>query len=347
MVLFTLNKFDPETLTVKKSTKGKFPRTEHAQIKQEIKDFIMSFRPTLHKKVPRLVFPDGKSVRDIHKLYISDKVGKRRVSYSLFAKVCHAFAKAWIEREFGPLEEKTNKKAEPSLAPEPVPVDYLIECCVSTCSKTFMSSEADSCSFTFPCHDLKQRNLWIKAVNRVLNSDDQIWMPTEQSRICSDHFVGKRWSIDRKSVSYYPTIFPVFLCSNCSYESFQLEDTLEHEECCIRISKSMSRKKSNDRFKCSLCDFSNSNQYRMKKHIKEHHNEDEDDITDGETFEIYEKKPGVKSEKAERTEELPPDDDDEDNIDDFDWPLEEDFDDPLNDVTEPQEDDEINSQQLD
>lgn len=54
--------------------------------------------------------------------------------------------------------------------------------------------------FRFP-KDLKRRRAWVKAVNR------EKWVPNDESRICSAHFVGGWHSDDPSDENYRPTIF--------------------------------------------------------------------------------------------------------------------------------------------
>ena len=44
----------------------------------------------------------------------------------------------------------------------------------------------------------------------VTSPNGSAWMPKDQSRICSEHFVGNKKSDDPRSPSYNPSIFAGF-----------------------------------------------------------------------------------------------------------------------------------------
>jgi len=54
--------------------------------------------------------------------------------------------------------------------------------------------------------DKEQSFAWAKAINRA-NEDGSLWMPRHFDRICSAHFVSGKFSTDRLSPDYRPTIF--------------------------------------------------------------------------------------------------------------------------------------------
>ena len=55
--------------------------------------------------------------------------------------------------------------------------------------------------------DKEQSFAWAKAINRA-NEDGTLWMPRHFDRICSAHFITGKFSTDRRSPDYRPTIFP-------------------------------------------------------------------------------------------------------------------------------------------
>ncbi len=65
-------------------------------------------------------------------------------------------------------------------------------CCVLGCDSTKDRVKL----FAFSTKDLEQRELWIKAVNRV-NPDGSIWRPKLHSRVCSRHFTKGTPSLAR------------------------------------------------------------------------------------------------------------------------------------------------------
>ncbi|XP_064455059.1 uncharacterized protein LOC135366316 [Ornithodoros turicata] len=82
-------------------------------------------------------------------------------------------------------------------------------CCLVDCSNTYSRCPPGTRFFSFPtrpCY-VHQRQEWIRAVRRC-NSDKSSWVPTKNSRICSEHFYGGVQSKDPSSPSYAPTIFP-------------------------------------------------------------------------------------------------------------------------------------------
>ena len=89
-------------------------------------------------------------------------------------------------------------------------------CCVVGCHRETLRDgtlrDKDKVSFfRFPAaanvRNPEKRQLWIKAVSRK-NDDGSDWEPSEWSRICSDHFVGKWHHDDPSHPDYKPSIFP-------------------------------------------------------------------------------------------------------------------------------------------
>ena len=68
-------------------------------------------------------------------------------------------------------------------------------CCVVGCSN---NSKAKGVKlFSIPTRNLEQRELWLKAINR-LNKDGNPWLARKWSKICSVHFVGGKPSPTRE-----------------------------------------------------------------------------------------------------------------------------------------------------
>ncbi|XP_022345962.2 uncharacterized protein LOC111138337 [Crassostrea virginica] len=78
----------------------------------------------------------------------------------------------------------------------------VIQCVIYQCSnRQGENARSKGISFfRFP-KDNKKRKAWIRAINR----DD--WVPSEYSRVCSEHFVGGWHSEDVEDENYRPTIF--------------------------------------------------------------------------------------------------------------------------------------------
>ena len=78
----------------------------------------------------------------------------------------------------------------------------VIHCVVYQCSNRQNSNakENGTSLFRFP-KDLRKRKAWVNAVNRAH------WLPNENSRICSTHFVDGWHSDDPDDVNYRPTLF--------------------------------------------------------------------------------------------------------------------------------------------
>ena len=79
-------------------------------------------------------------------------------------------------------------------------------CCVVNCHVNQKNKPEGTKFYSFPelCH--KQKNLWIKAVNRI-NPDGSEWIPSKYSAICSNHFAGGRKSNKEDHPAFIPTIF--------------------------------------------------------------------------------------------------------------------------------------------
>ncbi|XP_064467669.1 uncharacterized protein LOC135378546 [Ornithodoros turicata] len=86
-------------------------------------------------------------------------------------------------------------------------------CCVVHCSNRegdLSKETGDYLTFhRFPGRkkETERRQRWIAAVRRT-RQDGQRWLPTSNTRICSNHFVGGAKADDEESPSYVPTIFP-------------------------------------------------------------------------------------------------------------------------------------------
>ena len=83
----------------------------------------------------------------------------------------------------------------------------MVYCCAVDCHNNTVTHQGVVGFFRFPKKNQEQRELWIKAVKRV-NPDGSKWLPSEHSRICSDHFVNGEVHPTRDHPSYKPTIFP-------------------------------------------------------------------------------------------------------------------------------------------
>ncbi|XP_033218779.1 uncharacterized protein LOC117174116 [Belonocnema kinseyi] len=81
-------------------------------------------------------------------------------------------------------------------------------CCVVNCQSNFTNVLPGTQFYRFPLakYKLPRREKWITAV-RKQNPDASSWQPNENTRICSQHFVGNKKSEHPLSPSYNPTIF--------------------------------------------------------------------------------------------------------------------------------------------
>ena len=75
----------------------------------------------------------------------------------------------------------------------------VVSCCAVNCKARYVKGSGVS-FFRFPSNT-KQREAWIKAVSRAK------WSPSVHDRLCENHFVGKKPSVDPTNVDYFPTIF--------------------------------------------------------------------------------------------------------------------------------------------
>ena len=80
-------------------------------------------------------------------------------------------------------------------------------CCVVNCSNNGTRDGKRLKFFRFPKKNEEQRLLWIQAINRT-KSDGKPWLPTDYTRICSEHFVGGMLSRTMNNPAYVPSIFP-------------------------------------------------------------------------------------------------------------------------------------------
>ncbi|XP_064475727.1 uncharacterized protein LOC135389622 [Ornithodoros turicata] len=81
-------------------------------------------------------------------------------------------------------------------------------CCVFKCHRREGVDENVK-FYRFPSkpYERDRRRRWINAVRRV-SPDGEAWEPTENTRICSLHFVGNQSSNIEKHPGYIPTLFP-------------------------------------------------------------------------------------------------------------------------------------------
>ncbi|KAM7307850.1 uncharacterized protein ISCGN_011486 [Ixodes scapularis] len=81
-------------------------------------------------------------------------------------------------------------------------------CCVVNCHEQEGLNPGVS-FYRFPSkpHEVEQRERWIRAAQRT-EPDGKPWQPTQNSRMCSRHFVGNKKSNCVGHPAYVPTIFP-------------------------------------------------------------------------------------------------------------------------------------------
>ncbi len=72
----------------------------------------------------------------------------------------------------------------------------MVYCCAVNCHQNTSSNHDKVKFFRFPARNKEQRELWIKAVNRV-DVNGKPWQPSQYSRICSLHFVNGKASPTR------------------------------------------------------------------------------------------------------------------------------------------------------
>ena len=72
-------------------------------------------------------------------------------------------------------------------------------CCAPGCSNS-RKTRGDLQFYRIP-KDINRRRIWLKRIRR------KNFMPTENTRLCSEHFLGGQKSDDVHSVSYNPSIF--------------------------------------------------------------------------------------------------------------------------------------------
>ncbi|XP_037522080.1 uncharacterized protein LOC119399335 isoform X1 [Rhipicephalus sanguineus] len=80
-------------------------------------------------------------------------------------------------------------------------------CCVVGCHNVERRDAPTFYRFPGKWYERERRRAWTEAVRRV-NPDGTPWEPRENTRICSEHFVGKRKSDIIHHPAYIPTIFP-------------------------------------------------------------------------------------------------------------------------------------------
>ncbi|KAK7861962.1 hypothetical protein R5R35_006330 [Gryllus longicercus] len=82
-------------------------------------------------------------------------------------------------------------------------------CCIVNCHNTEENCAGTGIKFySFPSRPYQQerRRRWIEAIQRM-NSDGSPWVPSQHSRVCSEHFVGGTISSSERHPSYIPTVF--------------------------------------------------------------------------------------------------------------------------------------------
>eukprot|EP00095_Tigriopus_kingsejongensis_P009836 snap_masked-scaffold21_size687808-processed-gene-3.0 protein:Tk09836 transcript:snap_masked-scaffold21_size687808-processed-gene-3.0-mRNA-1 annotation:"PREDICTED: uncharacterized protein LOC103311848" len=107
--------------------------------------------------------------------------------------------------------KKGEKSVPNALEPTPKPFGAArgrppkAHCSVKGCKNGYKNT-TNIRFFCFPRLNQEQRALWATALSRAdLNGSG--WKPKSSSKICSDHFVGGRYSKSRLDPGYVPTIF--------------------------------------------------------------------------------------------------------------------------------------------
>ncbi|CAN7951223.1 unnamed protein product [Ixodes pacificus] len=81
-------------------------------------------------------------------------------------------------------------------------------CCVVNChEQEGLNPGVHFYRFPSKPHEVEQRERWIRAAQRT-EPDGKPWQPTQNSRMCSRHFVGNKKSNCVDHPAYAPTIFP-------------------------------------------------------------------------------------------------------------------------------------------
>ncbi|CAI6357105.1 unnamed protein product [Macrosiphum euphorbiae] len=81
-------------------------------------------------------------------------------------------------------------------------------CCVVNCSNSYKNTN-NITFYRLPNRDYEKetKEKWIKAINRIIENRKP-WRPSVHSVVCSAHFINNNRSLDPRSPSYIPSIFP-------------------------------------------------------------------------------------------------------------------------------------------
>ena len=104
--------------------------------------------------------------------------------------------------------EMSDRVPKKSKKPDPEPkisVKGAKYCCVVSCHNN-TKKHRDLKFYAFSTKNLSQRELWIRAVDRV-KPDGTSWEPKPSDRICSAHFASGQRSTIREHPDYVPSIF--------------------------------------------------------------------------------------------------------------------------------------------
>ncbi|KAK8759106.1 hypothetical protein V5799_003262 [Amblyomma americanum] len=104
-------------------------------------------------------------------------------------------------------------------------------CCVVGCNSKYSNSPGVK-FFSFPSRpwERERRQRWIQLVRRQ-NEDGTGWLPSNNSRICSKHFVGNVKANEVGHPSYHPSIFPsVYKRKQTPGSSRRCERQMEREK---------------------------------------------------------------------------------------------------------------------